>query len=122
VVLYYGNIADTRRPDAIAQGSALGRGGAYGTYNQCLVVYRGVKKMPFEWINEWRAHIDKHVCMATNITATRSLLPALQISNCHNHIDDPDYKPVLFVFLLKNYNGFSGWRLTNSNYTPYPQE
>ena len=78
--------------------------------------------MPFEWINEWRAHIDKHVCMASNITATRSLLPALQISNCHNHIDDPDYKPVLFVFLLKNYNGFSGWRLTNSNYTAYPQE
>ena len=35
---------------------------------------------------------------------------------------DSDDKCVLFVLLMKNYQGYIGFRLDNELYTPYPHE
>ena len=73
-------------------------------------------------IRQWTYQEVKHdIMQLSGITqTTRNIKLALDSSKCTQDEDCFEGNvPVLFVFLMKNYNGFDGFRLTDISHTPY---
>jgi len=77
------------------------------------------KKNIQQWIYQEAKHDSIKLPGITE--TTRNVKLALDSSKCillENCLNE--YVSVLFVFLMKNYNGFDGFRLTEAYHTPYP--
>ena len=72
-----------------------------------------------EWIEDWR---KKEELLIPGCTSTsKNLDVALGFSQCKK--DYPaDKQPVLFIFAIRNIDGFNGFRLNSKRYSVYPEE
>ena len=59
-----------------------------------------------------------HGCTSTS----KNLDVALGFSQCDTDYDAENKQAVLFVYSIRNYDGFSGFRLNSKRYTLYPEE
>ena len=55
-------------------------------------------------------------------SATKSVVIALNQSRCAQPQAPKDATPVLFVFLMQNYDSLEGFRLSNDSYSAYSYE
>jgi len=62
------------------------------------------------------------ICLPGGSTSTsKNLDVALGFSKCDNYYTD-DEQPVLFIYLIRNNNGFNGFRMTDKRYSMYSYE
>lgn len=78
--------------------------------------------MNTDWIEDWRKQIGKNEIDLHGIMNTsKNLEVALNYTKCHTEYA-AEQQPVLFVYSIRNYNHFSGFRLNDKRFTPYPEE
>ena len=75
-----------------------------------------------EWIEDWRDEVGKEYIKLHGSTSTsKNLDVALGFSQCHKDFSSHQ-QPVLFVYSIRNYEGFDGFRLNSKRYSVYPGE
>ena len=87
-------------------------------------MFRGALLNPL-WINDW---VDKigltgadYVSLNGNTSTYKNFEVALNFSKCDTDYGN-NYEAALFVFSIRNYAGFEGFRMTNVRYSAFPQE
>ena len=75
--------------------------------------------MKKEWIKPFEDFVGRKVNLPGNTSTSRDPCVALGFATDH---EQPDHIPVLFVFLIKNYQSPRGILMTNEAYTAYPDE
>ena len=55
------------------------------------------------------------------MSTSKNLEVGLDGTKC-NTVYSSNFHPVLFVYSVRNYRGFSGFRMSDERYTAYPQE
>ena len=73
------------------------------------------------WLKGWYSLVGHRANLRGYTSTGKSIAAALEYSGCAQEID-PASQSVLFVFLIKNHNGYLGFRLTTEQYSPYHQE
>ena len=78
--------------------------------------------MENQWVEDWREGLGNYdFCLHGTTSTSRNLEVALDYSKCHKKYDNGK-TPVLFVFNQSNIYGFTGFRMTDERYTPFPYE
>jgi len=87
-----------------------------------FLLFRGAL-MNKDWIVGWREEVGKsgkdYLHLHGSTSTSKNLDVALGFSNCHNDFSG-DQKPVLFVFSIRNWLGFNGFRMNDKRFTVYP--
>ena len=120
-MLIYGDDSDKKRDDVLEVGWNFKDTDPLGSMCRSFLLFRGAL-MQKEWINPWRKEVGGGISLPGGSTSTsQNLDVALGFSKCHTDYTD-DQQPVLFVYSIKNYFGFSGFRMTDKRYSMYPSE
>jgi len=112
---------DINRDDLLKRGDSL-QNNPLSNFAGSFLLFRGAL-MNKEWIKDWvHLSLEGNSIKLTGITSTsKNLEVALDISKCDTKYEDHQ-QPVLFVYCVRNYDGFRGFRMNNSKFTAYPQE
>ena len=119
-MLNNGDVLEQKRSDSIKRGVAKSSG-SYGYFSECYMLFKGAT-MKKKWLHDLCKNIGKKVRMNGSTTILKNLVTALNYSKCAEDKINKNLKPVLFVYLIKNFKHFYGFRLNNQNYSAYPQE
>lgn len=122
VVLINGEISERKRADKLKQGIENGAKGPHGMFSQSFLLFRGVL-LPHVWLKDWTSQEGgDFVRMPTLTSSSQSIEIALQFSQVKEQTVETTKKSVIFVFLIRNYEGFYGFRLSDERYSAFPAE
>jgi len=111
-VLGGGFISDKGRDDALERGEDFHSTDSLGYFCRSFLLFRGAL-MNNEWIDGWRKKVGKEYINIPGCTSTsKNLEVALGFSKCHTKYEITK-QPVLFIYSIRNYVGFAGFRLTD---------
>ena len=74
-----------------------------------------------DWINDWKNEIGKPLKLQGTTSTYKNFEYALELSKCTSY-NTFLHTPVLFVYSIRNYTGFQGFRLSDKRYSVYPSE
>ena len=77
--------------------------------------------MKKEWLKDWHKEVGKEINLKGNTSTSKSIVVALGFSECDKKMKK-GFQPVLFVYLIQNYGGLRGFRLTKEKYSAFPHE
>ena len=93
-----------------------------GKFAKSFLLFKGVL-MDSTQLLGWTSKIMLGYSKMSGITsAYRSLETALEFAQCDRDDLADNHAPALFVFSMRNYHHFGGFRLTDSRYSAYPSE
>jgi len=120
-LLAWGEQSDKLRNDAMQKGLFDGKITDHGKFSQTFFLYRGVV-MPSRWFEDWQVKIGHSIKMPNQTSTSKYFEVALGFSKCTYQFLNLGEKSTIFVFLIQNYYGFPGFRLTQENYSAFPYE
>ena len=135
-VLGGGYLSDIKRDDALEQGIQFHNPygeldlpvcieSDLGFFCRSFLLFRGAL-MEKGWMTGWREDAgksgeDSFIHLPGCTSTSKNLDVALGFSGCHKNYS-ADHQPVLFVFSIRNWFGFNGFRLNDYKFSVYPQE
>ena len=78
--------------------------------------------MKKQWVQDWIKRVGENIRVPAFTSTTKNLDVSLSFSKCNTNDLKPDDEPVLFVYLMQNYQGFPGFRLNDKAYSNVPTE
>ena len=121
-MLQQGSNSDNKRDDVLEVGKDFEDTDPLGSMCRSFLLFRGAL-MQKEWINPWRKVVGEDAIRLPggSTSTSQNLDVALGFSKCHTDYTD-DQQPVLFIYSIRNQDGFHGFRMTDKRYSMYPSE
>jgi len=119
-ILVWGSVSDKKREDPLRYGITI-KNTPLGGMSGSFLVFRGVL-MKQTWLKDWKRKAGgADIGLHGTTSVSRNLEIALELSKCDTNKDN-NMIPVLFVYTIRNYKGFSGFRNNDGRYSAFPCE
>lgn len=113
------DLSDKKREDAIERGNQF-QDQELGRMCRSFLLFRGAL-IDKEWLGGWYERVGKDLKLDGYTSTSKSLDVALGFSGAETE-HSINQQPTLFVFSIRNYFGFSGFRLSDKRWSIYSQE